>query len=124
MDILFGRMKFEFALLEKRLNLPESLEDSFPVLKRNNLLATQHEDVGSTPPKIVGDEAFITRRNPFDISSGEKFNDLAGGEVLEPSAPELFNLQLAAPFDSCLRSSRGMTPLLSQILITNCKPKQ
>src|SRR5512139_35165 len=85
-------MKFEFALLEKRLNLSESLDDFFPVLNRNNLLATQHEDMGSTPPKIVRDEAFITRRNPFDISSGEKFNDLARGNMLEPSAPELFNL--------------------------------
>jgi len=50
--------------------------------------------MGSTPPKIVRDEAFIARRNPFDISSGEKFNDLAGGEVLEPPAPELFNPHL------------------------------
>jgi hypothetical protein len=55
--------------------------------------------MGSTPPKIVRDEAFITRRNPFDISSGEKFNDLTGWEVLEPSAPELFNLHLVRAFD-------------------------
>jgi hypothetical protein len=113
-------MEFEFALLEKRLNLSQSLEDSFPVLKRNNLLATQHEDMGSTPPKIVRNEAFITRRNPFDISSGEKFNDLAGGEVLEPSAPELFNLQLVTSFGFCLYLSQEMTPTL----ITNRWPKQ
>jgi len=55
--------------------------------------------MGSTPPEIVRDQAFITRRDSLDISSGKKFNDLARWKVLEPSTPELFNPHLVGSFD-------------------------
>jgi hypothetical protein len=75
----------------------KALENLLRLLPGQDVLTPKHEDVSPASPEVIGNQPFITRGSPFDISAGKKIDDFLRGKGLKPGPPQFLDLHPFVP---------------------------